>query len=319
MEHLAIHTDRLTRKFQSICAVDNLSLHVERGTIYGLLGPSGSGKSTLVRLLLGLLEPTSGTAQVLGLDPTRAGAAIRAQSGVVLQSPSLYGRLSAEQNLDLFGRIWGLSAAMRAGRTQELLSHFGLWERRGEPASRLSRGMQQRLALARALLPRPALLFLDQPSTGLDSSSAEPLQHELSVLAEEEDVTIFLTTETLADVEQVCHRIGLLRDGRLLAEGSPDELSRQGADTRLEIVGSGFTDAMIALVSRRREVRRVEPHMGRLWVDLQPGGHAAPVVNLLVESGAQVEQVLRRQSSLESAYRSVLEQDPAKGSDEVMP
>jgi ABC-2 type transport system ATP-binding protein len=308
VEHLAIHTDRLTRKFQSICAVDNLSLNVERGTIYGLLGPSGSGKSTLVRLLLGLLEPTSGTVQVLGLDPTRAGAAVRAQCGVVLQSPSLYGRLTVEQNLDLFGRIWGLAAATRVQRTEELLTHFGLWERRKEAASRLSRGMQQRLALARALLPRPALLFLDQPSAGLDAGLAEPLHRDLAMLAAEEDVTVFLTTETLVDAEQICQRIGLIRAGRLLAEGSPSELSRRDAGARLEIVGSGFTEAMIALVSRRREVRSVEPRLGRLWIDLQPDGHAAPVVNLLVESGAQIEQVLRHQPSLESVYRAILEQ-----------
>jgi len=291
--------------------VDNLNLAVERGTIYGLLGPSGSGKSTLVRLLLGLLEPTSGHALVLGLDPARDGAAVRAQCGVVLQSPSLYGRLSIEQNLDLFGRIWGLNAPERNRRLQELLTHFGLWERRKEAAARLSRGMQQRLSLARALLPRPTLLFLDQPAAGLEAGSTEPLHRELAILAAEEDVTVFMTTETLADAEQICRRIGLLRDGRLLAEGTPQELSRQGAGARLEIVGTGFTDAMIALVSRRREVVRVEPDTGRLWIDLQPAGHAAPVVNLLVESGAQVEQVLRHQPSLASIYRAILEQTPA--------
>ena len=308
MEHLAIHTDRLSRKFHTRCAIDNLSLSVERGTIYGLLGPSGSGKSTLVRLLLGLLEPTSGQARVLGLDPYREGAAVRAQCGVVLQGPSLYGRLSIEQNLDLFGRIWGLDAPARNRRLQELLTHFGLWERRKEAAGRLSRGMQQRLSLARALLPRPTLLFLDQPAAGLETGPADSLHHELATLATEEHVTVFMTTETLADAEQICQRIGMLRDGRLLAEGAPQELSRQGAGARLEIVGTGFTDAMIALVSRRREVVRVEPETDRLWIDLQPAGHAAPVVNLLVESGAQVEQVLRHQPGLESTYRAILEQ-----------
>lgn len=313
MEDLAIHTDRLSRKFQSICALDNLNLRVERGTIYGLLGPSGSGKSTLVRLLLGLLEPTSGSALVLGLDPAHEGAAVRSQCGVVLQSPSLYGRLSVEQNLDLFGRIWGLDATLRGQRLQELLTHFGLWERRKEAAGRLSRGMQQRLALARALLPRPTLLFLDQPAPALETGAAEPLHRELAVLAAEEDVTVFMTTETLADAEQICQRIGLLRDGRLLAEGSPQELVQAGAGARLEIAGTGFTDAMIALVSRRREVLRIQPEPGRLWIDLQPTGHAAPVVNLLVESGAQIEQVLRHQPDLQSAYRAMLEQ-PSAGS-----
>jgi ABC-2 type transport system ATP-binding protein len=307
VEHLAIHTDQLTRNFQNICAVDSLSLNVPRGTIYGLLGPAGSGKSTVVRLLLGLLEPTAGTARVLGLDPTRDGAAVRAQSGVVLQSPSLYSRLSVEQNLDLFGRIWGLRPQARAARSAELLGRFGLWERRHETAGRLSRGQQQRLALARAMLPRPALLFLDQPTAGLDPSLADPLRRELAMLAAEEDVTIFLTTETLADAEQICGRIGLMRGGQLVAEGSPGELGQRRTGVRLEIVGWGFTDAMITLVSRRREVRSVDSSPDRLWIELDSDAHAAPVVNLLVESGAQVEQVLRHAPNLESAYRAILE------------
>jgi ABC-2 type transport system ATP-binding protein len=256
---------------------------------------------------LGLLEPSSGVARVLGLDPTQDGAAVRAQCGVVLQSPSLYGRLSVEQNLDLFGRIWGLRGQQRAERSQELLARFGLWERRKETASRISRGMQQRLALARALLPRPPLLFLDQPTAGLDPSLADQLRQELAVLASEEEVTIFLTTETLADAEQICSRVGLMHAGRLAAEGSPSNLGSRNGALRLEIVGSGFTEAMVALVSRRREVRGIEPQVGRLWIDLQPGAQAAPVVNLLVESGAQVEQVLRHQPSLESAYRELIE------------
>jgi ABC-2 type transport system ATP-binding protein len=198
----------------------------------------------------------------------------------------------------------------RAARSEELLRRFGLWERCRETAGRLSRGQQQQLALARALLPRPALLFLDQPTAGLDPSLADPLRRELSMLAAEEDVTIFLTTETLADAEQLCQRIGLMRSGRLLAEGSPAELSRFGAGIRLEVIGWGFTDAMMALVSRRREVRKVELGPDRLFIDLDSDAHAAPVVNLLVESGAQVEQVLRHAANLERAYRAILEVTP---------
>jgi ABC-2 type transport system ATP-binding protein len=310
VEHLAIHTDQLTRKFQNICAVDSVDLKVARGTIYGLLGPAGSGKSTLVRLLLGLLEPSSGSARVLGLDPTHEGAAVRAQCGVVLQSPSLYSRLSVEQNLDLFGRIWGLRPQERAARGAELLRRFGLWERHGEPAGRLSRGMQQRLALARAMLPRPAVLFLDQPTAGLDPSLADALRSELGVLAAEEDVTIFLTTETLADAEELCEHIGLMHSGRIVAEGIPGELGRRGAGFQLEIVGWGFTEEMVALIGRRREVRQIIPEPDRLWIDLQSDAHAAPVVNLLVESGAQVEQVVRHAPTLESTYRAIMEVTP---------
>ena len=310
MEHLAIHTDQLTRKFQNICAADSVNLNVARGTIYGLLGPAGSGKSTVVRLLLGLLEPSSGSARVLGLNPTRNGAAVRAQCGVVLQTPSLYSRLSVEQNLDLFGRIWGLKPQERAARCSELLRRFGLWERHNEPAGRLSRGMQQRLALARAMLPRPALLFLDQPTAGLDPGLANALRRELAVLAAEEDVTIFLTTETLADAEQICERIGLMYSGRLVAEGSPGELGQRGAGIQLEIVGWGFTEEMVALIGRRREVHHIIPEPDRLWIDLPSDAQAAPVVNLLVESGAQVEQVLRHAPTLESTYRALIEVMP---------
>lgn len=304
---LAIHSEGLTRDFKDRRAVDSLSLEIRRGTIFGLLGPTGSGKSTVVRLLLGLLTPTAGSATILGRDPYREGEAVRSQCGVALEAPGLYTRLNAEQNLDFIGRVWRFGAQERARRTQELLTHFGLWERRHEKVAQLSHGMQQRLALARALFPRPALLFLDQPTAGLDPTLAQSMRRELAHLAAEEDVTVFLTTENLAEAEQLCDELGLMREGRLVAQGEPAALRSQGRGVQLEIVGSGFSEAIISLVSRRREVLCVRPERGRLWVELAADGGAAPVVNLLVESGAEVEEVVRHQPDLQTVYRSVLE------------
>jgi len=297
---LAIHTEALTRDFNGTCAVDGLNLAVAPGIVYGLLGPAGSGKSTIVRLLLGLLEPTSGSAQVLGFDAHTNGHAIRARSGVVLQSPGLYTRLSVEENLNLFGRIWRLPASERATRTRELLTHFCLWERRKEAVSQLSRGLQQRLAIARSFLARPALLLLDQPTASLDPTTAELLRLDLAALVAEEGVTVLLTTENPSEAEQMCDRLAALRAGRVVAEGLPGDLLHAGAKMRLEIVGRGFTVDMVALVARRREVSAVHPMGERLWIDLEAGACAAPLVNLLVESGAEVEEVLHHQSVLET-------------------
>jgi len=164
----AIRAEKLTRVFGAVRALDGLDLEVPPGIVFGFLGPNGAGKTTTIRLLLGLLEPSGGRAAVLGLD-TRSGAdGIRDRSGALLEHHGLYERLSAEDNLAFYARAWRLSGDARRRRIRELLESLGLWERRAEPVGRWSRGMKQKLAVARALLHRPSLLFLDEPTAGLD-------------------------------------------------------------------------------------------------------------------------------------------------------
>src|SRR5262249_47030876 len=163
----------------------------------GFLGPNGSGKTTTIRMLLGLLEPTSGRAEVLGFDASKKADEIRLRSGALLEHNGIYERLSAEENLELFGRIWNLSANERNTRIQQLLQSFGWWERRTERSGTWSRGMKQKLAVARAMLHRPALIFLDEPTAGLDPVASASLRDELAGLAAREGVTIFLTTHNL--------------------------------------------------------------------------------------------------------------------------
>jgi ABC-2 type transport system ATP-binding protein len=172
MTPLAVRTTELSKHFGAVRALDQVTLEIPRGIIFGFLGPNGSGKTTTIRLLLGLLEPTSGNAQVLGYSARTHASAIRDRSGALLEHCGLYERLSAADNLDLYARFWRLSADARRARTKELLTDLDLWDRRGEIVAGWSRGMKQKLAIARALLHRPELVFLDEPTAGLDPIAA---------------------------------------------------------------------------------------------------------------------------------------------------
>ena len=176
----AIRVDALVRSFGVLRAVDELTLEVPTGIIFGFLGPNGAGKTTTINLLLGLLEPTSGRAEVLGFDPWTRGEEVRGRTGAVLEHTGVYEQLSAEENLEFYGRVWRIPTDARRARIHELLTAMDLWDRRREKAGTWSRGMQQRLALARALLHRPSLLFLDEPTAGLDVMAATSVRDDLA-------------------------------------------------------------------------------------------------------------------------------------------
>ena len=190
-----------------------------RGIVFGFLGPNGSGKTTTIRLLLGLLEPTAGQARVLGFDLRTQADEIRARTGALLEHSGLYERLSAEDNLEFYGRVCRLPANVRRKRCEELLGNLGLWDRRKEPVGTWSRGMKQKLAIARTLLHRPTLIFLDEPTAGLDPVAAAALHDDLTALVAQEGVTVFLTTHNLAEAEKLCQQVGVINQGRLIASG----------------------------------------------------------------------------------------------------
>lgn len=311
MPEIAIRTDQLTRDFDTVRAVDHLSLEVPSGIIFGFLGPNGSGKTTTIRLLLGLLEATQGRAEVKGFDTRTQADAIRLCSGALLEHHGLYERLSAENNLEFYGRVWRMPAADRRARIQELLTHLGLWERRKETVKNWSRGMKQKLAVARALLHRPSLVFLDEPTAGLDPVAAAALRDDLAGLAAREGVTVFLTTHNLSEAEKLCNRVGVIRQGKLLAVGHPDELrSRRGAP-QAEIVGRGFSEAVIAALRARPEVAGIEVRNGRLSISLRQETDIAPLVSLAVGAGAQIEEVRKGKASLEEVFLSLVEEEAA--------
>jgi ABC-2 type transport system ATP-binding protein len=222
---LAIETRGLTRVFGALRAIDTLDLAIPRGSIFGLLGPNGSGKTTTIRMLLGILESTSGSARVLGFDTRSHAQDIRTRCGALLEHDGLYERLNAWNNLELFARIWGMRRDERQSRVEELLDRVGLLDRRNELVAAWSRGQKQKLAIARTLLHRPELLFLDEPSAGLDPVAARTFRRELARLVEQEQTTVFLTTHNLSEAERLCGRIGVLVEGRLAACGTPSEIA----------------------------------------------------------------------------------------------
>jgi ABC-2 type transport system ATP-binding protein len=269
MSKIAIRTENLTRDFGPVRAVDDLSLEIPAGIVFGFLGPNGSGKTTTIRLLLGLLDPSRGRAEVLGFDTQTRADDIRERCGALLEHAGLYERLSAEDNLELYGRIWHLPAADRKARTKELLTHLGLWERRGEKVVGWSRGMRQKLAVARSLLHRPSLIFLDEPTAGLDPMAAAALHDDLLSLAGLEGVTIFLTTHNLAEAEKLCAMAGVIRAGRLVAVGHPDQLRAKGGAHQAVIFGRGFSEQVLGSLREQPEVAAATFQDGRLVIDLK--------------------------------------------------
>jgi len=298
----AIRTEQLSRVFGSLRAVDELSLEVPTGVIFGFLGPNGAGKTTTLRLLLGLLESTSGRREVLGLDTALHGEAIREKTGALLEHPGLYERMTTLDNLELYGRIYRLSGAERSARCEELLRRFDLWESRNQPAGFLSRGMKQKLAIARALLHRPALIFLDEPTNGLDPAAAAALRSDLMALPAREGVTVFLTTHNLGEVEKMCDLIGIIHRGALRALGKPDDLRARAGRPRAVFRGAGLTEGMCATLKTRAEVVSAHLADGLLDVELRDDVPLAPLVQLLVSAGAQLEEVRPVKPSLESVY-----------------
>jgi ABC-2 type transport system ATP-binding protein len=309
MNQTAIRLENLTRDFGQARALNGLSLEVPSGIIYGFLGPNGAGKTTTIRLMLGLLDPTRGRAEVLGFDTRTQADAVRTQTGALLEHSGVYEQLSAEDNLELYARIYRIPAAERKARIKELLTHIDLWDRRKEPAGKWSRGMKQKLALARAMLHRPPLIFLDEPTAGLDVMSASAVRNDLASLVAQEGVTVFLTTHNMTEAEKLCSQVAVIRQGNLVVVGQPDELRAQTGSPRVEIMGRGFSKETMARIRAHPQVVAAEVHNGRLNIDLCEETDAAPLVNLLVGTGARVEEVRRGKANLEEAFIQLMEEE----------
>jgi ABC-2 type transport system ATP-binding protein len=290
-------------------ALDDLSLEVPAGSVYGFLGPNGAGKTTTIRLLLGLLPPTSGTAQVLGYDIRTQAAAIRACTGALLEHSGLYERLSAAENLEFYGRIYRLPPAARQARIRELLTHFGLWDRRDDLVAGWSRGMQQKLAVARALLAAPPLIFLDEPTAGLDPVATAELRDDLAALAHQQGVTIFLTTHNLAEAERLCAEVAVIRNGRLLAVGPPATLGAGKEPPRLTVAGHDFGSPLLAALRAQPQVAAVAADDGQLHIELREPADVSSLVQVILDNGGAVEEIHKEQPTLETAFLRLVQED----------
>lgn len=301
--HAVIQVEALTRAFGNQLAVDNLSLEVNAGEIFGFLGHNGAGKTTTVRLLNGLLEPTSGQISILGLNPVTQGAQLRQRTGVLTETPSLDERMTATENLAIFAAIYGVPNATARTRINELLAIFGLQERAKDRVLSFSKGMKQRLALARALVHQPEIIFLDEPASGLDPVVTRQLHDLILHLSRNEGKTIFLCTHNLGEAQKLCQRVAVLQQGRLLALGSPSELAR---DIVTEINLKLEIDPIQAPLATEILARFTTATPTYDAVSLTVAGilheQIPDVLAALIQAGVRIYRVERDEPTLEDVY-----------------
>jgi ABC-2 type transport system ATP-binding protein len=308
-----IQTEQLTRRFGELTALDRVTLTVERGEVFGLLGPNGAGKTTLVRLLNGMLAISSGAARVLGYDPATQGDQLRQHTGVLTETPSLYEHLSARDNLTFFGTLYGVAEADLPRRVDEALDLFGLRERAGNKAGEFSKGMKQRLALARTLVHQPALLFFDEPTAALDPEASRQVTDLIASLSRESGRTIFLCTHNLDEAQRLCDRVAVINRGQLLAVGTPAELARdrfQGLWVEITL-RAALDEAMLTRLTALQGVTQVSLDDGKLAVQISGDDVIPAVVARVVELGGQIMRVNPREHSLEEIYFKVQEEAKA--------
>ena len=229
-----IRIENLVKKYGAVSAVNDISLEVNAGEIFAFLGPNGAGKTTTIKMLTTLLTPTSGTIQIDGLDPLTQSTEVRRRFGIVFQDPSLDQELTAYENMELHGVLYGVARAPRHQRIELLLKIFELWERKDDPVKHFSGGMKRRLEIARGFLHTPKILFLDEPTLGLDPQTRNHLWTQVKALNAQEGVTVFLTTHYMEEAERVAQRIAIIDQGKIVAQGTATELKQQTGTDSLE-------------------------------------------------------------------------------------
>src|SRR5215813_327312 len=237
----------LSKTFGTLTAVRDLSFEIKRGEIFAFLGPNGAGKTTTIKMLTTLMKPTSGSVEVDGLSPQQQQNEVRKRFGIVFQDPSLDQELTALENLELHGVLYHVPRKLRRERSEILLKLFELWEKRDAFVKTFSGGMKRRLEIARGFLHTPKILFLDEPTLGLDPQSRNQLWSHVKSINETEHVTVFLTTHYMDEADRVAHRVAVIDHGRIVAQGSPEELKEQTETDSLEaaflvLTGSSVRD-----------------------------------------------------------------------------
>lgn len=296
-----IHTEGLTKTFDGRTAVDAIDLDVREGEVFGYLGPNGAGKTTTVRLLACLIAPSKGKAWVNGLELGKQDIDIRRSVGILTESPGLYERLSAERNLSIFADLYEVPAEKRDKNVQRYLEMMGLWERRHEMVAGFSKGMKQKMAIARALIHEPKLLFLDEPTASLDPEASRVVRDFIEEL-KEEGRTIFLCTHNLDEADRLCDRIGVMKQ-KLVTVDSPENLRTALFGRRVLLQPVTVTPAITAAVKALPFVKSVEPANGGLLVALDKPEEQNPLlVRAVLQAGGDVRYLSEHKHSLEDVY-----------------
>jgi ABC-2 type transport system ATP-binding protein len=313
MTEPAILADRLSRRFGATLAVDALSLVIERGEVFGFLGHNGAGKTTTVRLLNGVLAPNGGTMRVLGLDPVCDGPMVRGRTGVLTETPALDDRLTARASLRFAAELFGVPVQRVEPRITELLETFGLATHGDQRVGGFSKGMRQRMALARTLIHDPELIFLDEPTAALDPVAARDVHQLIIELSRTRGRTIFLCTHNLVEAQRLCDRVAVLAHGRLLALGAPSELARTvGQRQRVHLLVEPGAEARGAAAVRNwRTATSVEianNEAGALTIQGVAHDEVPLLVERLVAAGVPIYRIAPDEPTLEEVYLSIQDQ-----------
>ncbi|HEX7480577.1 MAG TPA: ATP-binding cassette domain-containing protein [Polyangiales bacterium] len=301
----AIEAQQLTRRFGQFVAVDHVDLRVEEGELFGLLGPNGAGKTTLIRMLTGLQTISEGSARVAGVDVRKETATLRRAISLVPQALTSDLDLTGYENLDIYARFFGVPRAQRQPRIEELLKAVELWDRRKDLVSTYSGGMRRRLEIARGLIHRPRVLFLDEPTIGLDPQSRHVIWDLLRELRKGGGLTISLTTHYLDEAQVLCDRVAIVDRGRIVALGTPRELqaSVPGSDTLNLTLDAAVSDALAQALSQLPGVRKLDRAELQLTVHADGGARLLPrVIEQLSAAGIKVLSASVSQISLEDVF-----------------
>ena len=301
-----IDVENLSRTFGDVTAVDSLTFHIGEGEVFGLLGPNGAGKTTTVRMLCCLIAKTGGEGSIGGLDigDEADSLKIRRMIGLIPENVGLYNELSASRNLDFYARLYGRSTRQRAESIERLLKLLGLWEKRDRPVGTYSKGMKQKVAIARALVHDPEILFLDEPTANLDPEAAKTVRDFILGLKKEEK-TIFLNTHNLDEAQKLCDRIGILKT-RLLRTGTAGELKESLWGRKTVIQLAEVNDSIISAVKNHTS-REVVVEDRKLVIDVADAGIENPgLVEAIVAAGGQIQYVQGLNPTLEDVYLKIV-------------
>ncbi|HEV3352703.1 MAG TPA: ABC transporter ATP-binding protein [Acidimicrobiales bacterium] len=305
----AVRTDDLTVSFGTEKALDGLSFEVDAGEVVALLGPNGAGKTTTVRLLNGILTPDAGSSRVLGLDPATDGDAVRARTGVMTEQSGLDDRLTALENVVFVARMRGMSSTAATNQAQELLERFGIADRANNRVQGFSTGQRKRVALARALLHQPDILFLDEPTAGLDPEATRDVLDLLATLAADQGRTVLLCTHFLGEAGRLCQRMAVLHRGRLRAFGRPDDLAARiwrGVPVELDL-GAPADERTLGALRNGRGVLTAQPTPTGARVDIEERAALPALVATLVQMEVPVFGAVPRPPTVEEIYFAIQE------------
>jgi ABC-2 type transport system ATP-binding protein len=298
---VAIHVDQLTKRFNDLVAVDHISFDIRHGEIFGLLGPNGAGKTTTLSMLATMLKPTEGSATVNGIDIDHDEDGVRKSIGIVFQDQSLDEELTAWENMDFHGRLYRIPGEIRRERIIELLNLVGLEDRKDDIVKTFSGGMRRRLEIARGLLHHPVVLFLDEPTLGLDPQTRNHLWQYIATLSQDKGITIILTTHYMEEADRLCNRVAIIDHGRIIALDTPQNL-KNGIGGDVVTIKSPNPDAIAATLNEPW-VTHLEQHDGEVTISLENAEqHVSTIVTLLNQKQIIIDNLSIHKPTLEDVF-----------------